>query len=1516
MRYPRVFAATFIAAFVVFIGISAGFGGRAEAGQATAGYAAPSIAVEQQGQGEPAQSLRELLGLPGAKSGGIYTVWALQKNTTVYGSTYVDDEEKIDLKGYTLAIYGDLTINGHKVVPGGPADPGALYIDGGKLILKQDPKDTKNITGNLIIKGGLLIMQKAADSVEMQRSLIACGNNETGLLTAGQVRVGGHFLQLSDNSPYSYNETGSHATVFGGANKLVSFTAPLNSGILNLSLSTGTTFTSANTDIPVVWTYKDAGGSSRSQNYIYHTTGGTFLCLKKNLAANYSITVPNLYYMGAQGAYTLSVTGNLIAPAGAAMNVTGSISAKGMYAVGTVNMASAGKAITASDFFSVTDTGALNLSTGSIVTKAFYTAQGNIIASGVSGANITVNRYTDADITVSGTPVNFSGSPGARNLTVNGSMAVPAAAAFTLGKGAVSVTGNIDATGALIMKDASAKLHTGGDFFTRSASSVFTAGALEVGGMFRQVSGAAFAAGSGFNVKLLALKSPWGAVFEDPAACWFSGLALPSHPASPISSGSVLSVRCDLASDLAFPASPALYYAGKLNGHRLTAGSLVIPAGKIVTIGSGRLDVSGDLDVKGLLDMQDSTGAAVVGGTFMAEGSDSSGHLTKGYLALKGNFAQRSAVSPRSFCPGSAHRALLLGGAAQQVSFESPADPGSPIDTAAGKSWFGSLTNCNPDISVAAVPAMAKEVSGTKLSYVSVSAGGHQLPSLRDTSHGSVRYEVAVPVNAGTITLSSKLQYPNQRVVTKVNGIPVQGDDNDGTGDIAVNPNSTTTVTLEVLSAAGLPNATAGAPFSMTYTVILQPQNPTLSSPGFAYAMDKSFDPDTDGQDYLVTVPAKDGTFKLSPVLANPNASIKFSCGGEESEGASFTHVISPGSAVTVNVTVSSYNNSLSPAITKTYCFTFLRQTILDGITLASGGNPVSLNEVFNDEVYAYTADVTAADWAIVVTPMKGNGCASCKINGSTADATTLFPPLGGSASATITLSDSTGTLTKTYVLTVKRAPLLKSLSVSYMAGGTSIRKLLPFSSGTNAYTLDVPVDCTSIAASAVKSINGISLVWDGNNPDISPGGQAVVKLTASAGPDAAHQAATYTVAIRKHLLSGLNLSPARALNAPFNRDPAVASAVTIPYTWPSVTLLPVGNAVSASAISYSYYVGTVGSGTKLPSGTITLGQGETKTICILAASGSATETYRVVISREMSNNPNLKSMGASTGWLSPAFSAAAAAYTLTIPETVSSVTLKPAVEETTSKYKIDSLAYNTPRAIALSLNGSATAKIVVTALRGNTRTYTVNVRRLSILSGFSAQPVYSGYPSLSPGGTNRMAIAYTLSMPASVKIEVKKGTKWYSILSRADNAPGAKSFSWDGKVSGTYLAAGTYTIRVTPYYASKAGTQKSLNVKILSKPGVSVTSLTPTVFTANGTNKLKAGVKWTRLTNVKVEVINSAGKVMKCIYTAANKPRASVTLYWDGKDTSGLLVAAGQHRLKVTCGGAAPVYKAFTVKR
>ncbi|MBI5674094.1 MAG: cadherin-like beta sandwich domain-containing protein, partial [Nitrospirae bacterium] len=178
---------------------------------------------------------------------------------------------------------------------------------------------------------------------------------------------------------------------------------------------------------------------------------------------------------------------------------------------------------------------------------------------------------------------------------------------------------------------------------------------------------------------------------------------------------------------------------------------------------------------------------------------------------------------------------------------------------------------------------------------------------------------------------------------------------------------------------------------------------------------------------------------------------------------------------------------------------------------------------------------------------------------------------------------------------------------------------------------------------------------------------------------------------------------------------------------------------------------------------------GQTRTISLSPAGQSTTITievtaqnrtkkpYAVSVSRGISNNNSLRSLGISPGSLSPAFSAGRVGYTVNLPSTlpsnIANVTVTPTLQDTTASMAVNGQPTTSgqSRATPLPAPGSnAFINIVVTAQNGSQKTYTVNVIRAALggNNNLSALTVSPG--PLTPAFT-AATTSYTVDVASTV---------------------------------------------------------------------------------------------------------------------------------------------------------------------
>jgi hypothetical protein len=127
------------------------------------------------------------------------------------------------------------------------------------------------------------------------------------------------------------------------------------------------------------------------------------------------------------------------------------------------------------------------------------------------------------------------------------------------------------------------------------------------------------------------------------------------------------------------------------------------------------------------------------------------------------------------------------------------------------------------------------------------------------------------------------------------------------------------------------------------------------------------------------------------------------------------------------------------------------------------------------------------------------------------------------------------------------------------------------------------------------------------------------------------------------------------------------------------------------------------------------LNVGENVVAVLVTAEDRSTRTYTITVTRAASTNAGLAALTTSTGTLSPAFAANHFAYTSSVANTITSISLTPTVAQAAAKVSVNRTpVFSGAATAALPLNiGPNTFSVLVTAEDGTTQqTYTITVTR------------------------------------------------------------------------------------------------------------------------------------------------------------------------------------------------------------
>jgi uncharacterized repeat protein (TIGR02543 family) len=285
--------------------------------------------------------------------------------------------------------------------------------------------------------------------------------------------------------------------------------------------------------------------------------------------------------------------------------------------------------------------------------------------------------------------------------------------------------------------------------------------------------------------------------------------------------------------------------------------------------------------------------------------------------------------------------------------------------------------------------------------------------------------------------------------------------------------------------------------------------------------------------------------------------------------------------------------------------------------------------------------------------------------------------------------------------------------------------------------------------------------------------------------------------------------------------SPTFASAtetytVTVANSVSSITITPTAHQINATIQarvgSNSYSLVTSGSA----SGALALSIGaNVVTIQVTAQDGSTTGTYVVTVTRSASTDASLSGLTISAGTLTPAFTTLTTAYTVAEANSVSTITLTPAVNQAyaTIQVKVGAGSYTTVNSgvatspLALSV-GANKIVILVTAQDGSTTdTYTV------VATG--APPAHGITYNLG-GGSGTLP----------TQIDVTEGLTFATASSAGLSYPGYTFNKWNNGTS-NYSAGDTYTMSTSAVVLTATWTATLQTVTYL--PGTGGSGSAPT---------------------------------------------------------------------------------------
>ncbi|OOQ57997.1 cadherin-like beta sandwich domain-containing protein [Mucilaginibacter pedocola] len=496
---------------------------------------------------------------------------------------------------------------------------------------------------------------------------------------------------------------------------------------------------------------------------------------------------------------------------------------------------------------------------------------------------------------------------------------------------------------------------------------------------------------------------------------------------------------------------------------------------------------------------------------------------------------------------------------------------------------------------------------------------------------------------------------------------------------------------------------------------------------------------------YTAAVANAVSSITVTPTVADATATIQVN-GVTVASGAASANIPLVVGTNTITTTVTAQDGSL-----KTYTVAVTRATSTDAslsaVTISAG----TLSPAFAPGTTAYTATVPNATTGITITPSSTDANAVITVNGVTvasgASSATL-PLVVGSNNVTVQVTAADGVTVNTYTFAITRA----ASSVSSLSALTTTAGALSpvFAAGTLNYSVTVATGVASTTitptvtdANATITVNGgavASGAASGAIPLTIGANNIIIRVTAQDGTSVTN----YTVTVTRSASANANLSSltlSTGVLSPVFASGTFTYTASVNNATTSVTAMPtVADATATVTVNGT----AVASGAS--SAPIALAVGPNVITTVVTAQDGSIQTYSVTVTRAGSSDDNLSALIVSAGTLSPAFSPATGNYTLTVPNTNSSITVTPTRNEANATITVNGtpVASGSASAAIPLVVGSNTINIVVTAQDGTAKTYTITAtRQLSGDALLASLAPSTG--SLSPAfasGTNSYTVA------------------------------------------------------------------------------------------------------------------------------------------------------------------------------
>ena len=403
----------------------------------------------------------------------------------------------------------------------------------------------------------------------------------------------------------------------------------------------------------------------------------------------------------------------------------------------------------------------------------------------------------------------------------------------------------------------------------------------------------------------------------------------------------------------------------------------------------------------------------------------------------------------------------------------------------------------------------------------------------------------------------------------------------------------------------------------------------------------------------------------------------------------------------------------------------------LQSLSLSTG----TLSPTFYSATTSYTASVAHDVAFITVT-------AAATATGATPVITPFDSRLGtadghqvsldvGENTITVTVTATDQSTTETYIIRVNRGGLPSTDAtlerLMLVDGSNQAVTLSPgFDSGTTEYTASVAHTATSITVTAAATATGATFVVTPTDDDlVTPDyqiplnvGENTIRVRVTARDNRTTE--TYTIRVNRAREPAMDATLSALALKDGNDDAVTLSPIfysaTTSYTAQvrhDESSITVEATATATATGATFVITPDDADDDPNDHEVDLEVGTaTIQVTVTAQDGTTKKTYTIHVTRvRQVQDATLRSLTLSTGTLSPSFSSNRTAYTASVANSVSSITIQATPTVSGSTAQIGGADATSGRRVSLNV-GSNKIRVVVTARAGQTKTYTITVTR------------------------------------------------------------------------------------------------------------------------------------------------------------------------------------------------------------